>query len=41
LPAGHEYFDDNSVVVTLWMFPGLSVRKSGPATWQVTYAISL
>ena len=28
-------------VVTLWMFPGLSVRKSGPAARQVSYAISL
>jgi len=37
LPSGHEKF---SVVVTLWMFPGLSVKKSGPAAWQVSYAIS-
>jgi len=21
------------------MFPGLSVRKSGPAAWQVSYAV--
>jgi len=28
-------------IVTLWMFPGLSARKSGPAAWQVSYAISL
>jgi len=30
-----------TVVVTLWVFPGLSVRKSGPAAGQVSYAISL
>jgi len=41
LPLGHENFHDDTVVVTLWMFPGLSVRKSGPAAWQVSYAISL
>jgi len=28
-------------IMTLWMFPGLSVRKSGPAARQVSYAISL
>jgi len=28
-------------VVTLWVLPGLSVRKTGPAAWQVSYAISL
>jgi len=39
LPSGHE--DDPLVVVILWMLPGLSVRKSGPAAWQVSYAISL
>jgi len=39
-PLGHENFHDDTVVVTLWMFPGLSVRKSGPAAWQVSYAIS-
>ena len=41
LPSGHENFHDDSVVVTLWMFPGLSVRKSGPVARQVSYAISL
>ena len=41
LPSGHENLCDDTVVVTLWMFPGLSVRKSGPAAWQVSYAISL
>jgi len=35
----HENFHDNTVVVTLRMFPGLSVRSSGPAVWQVCYAI--
>ena len=34
LPSGHENFHDDSVVVTLWMLPGLSVRKSGPAAWK-------
>jgi len=41
LPSGHENFHENAVVVTLWMFLGLSVRKSGPAFWHVSYAISL
>jgi len=41
LPSGHENFHDDALVVTLWMFPGLSVRKFGPAAWQVSYAISL
>jgi len=27
LPPGHENFHEDSVVVTLWMSPGLSVRK--------------
>jgi len=37
----HQGIHDDSVVVTLWMFPGLSVRKSGPAAWQESYAICL
>ena len=41
MPSGHEKFHYDQVTVTLWMFPGLSVRKSGPAAWQVSYAISL
>jgi len=41
LPSGHENFHDDQVIVTLRMFPGLSVRKSVTAAWQVSYAISL
>jgi len=43
LPSEHENFHDDAVVyiMTLWMFPGLSVRKSGPAARKVSYAISL
>ena len=41
MPTGHENFHKDAVVVTLWMFPGLSVRKSGSAAWQLSYAISL
>ena len=39
MPSGHENFHKDTVVVTLWMFPGLSVRRS--VAWQLSYAISL